>query len=590
MDAHHGALPLSFTGTTTGLTTLPLRSWKGAFVMTAYNTKMKTTPRTPGRLKTAPTATGRTHEGAPGYLNDAKTELFLRAAGTFAGQSTMYETAKARDARLVMLSRSIAVTADGMNWLLGFVPWLRTSGFMRTAPVLIASEAVAARLGAGMNGGNRQVIAAAVARSDEPGELVAYWRTHIGTTLPMAVKRGLSDALNRVYSEYALLKYDTASHGYRFGDVIELVRPTAKAPADLMDRMPADRLEEFTSEGVQAYLGSWEARQNDLYRYAIDRRHDRGNPIPSSLKMIAANLDLRWRVTKEGDTTALTDAASLRAAGFTWEDALSLAGKDVDKKALWEAAIPQMGYMALLRNLRNFDQAGVSDKVASKITAKLTDPAQVARSRQLPFRFLTAYREAPSLRWSYPLDQALTASMGNVPKLAGRTLILIDTSSSMSWAVSGRSDVRRWDLSALFGLALARACDHADVWSFSTRAMPWQPVRGESLLKSLERWKQGWFLTGGTETAAAVRATFANHDRVVVVTDDEVARDCMQVTQTVPEKVHLFTFNVVGGTQSSFPTGRYRHLLGGITDSSFGLIPVLEAGANGSWPWEVDSH
>jgi hypothetical protein len=40
--------------------------------------------------------------------------------------------------------------------------------------------------------------------------------------------------------------------------------------------------------------------------------------------------------------------------------------------------------MALLRNLRNFDDADVGDEVA----AKLSDPDEIARSRQFPYRFV----------------------------------------------------------------------------------------------------------------------------------------------------------------------------------------------------------
>ena len=75
-----------------------------------------------------------------------------------------------------------------------------------------------------------------------------------------------------------------------------------------------------------------------------------------------------------------------------------------------------MGYMALLRNLRNFDQAGVSDAVAAQVAARLADPAQVARSRQLPMRFLSAYRARPSLRWAYPLEQALGLASATFPR------------------------------------------------------------------------------------------------------------------------------------------------------------------------------
>jgi hypothetical protein len=62
----------------------------------------------------------------------------------------------------------------------------------------------------------------------------------------------------------------------------------------------------------------------------------------------------------------------------TWENALSFAGSRVDKARLWTALIPAMGYTALLRNLRNFDEAGVPDDVAARVAARLADPEQVA--------------------------------------------------------------------------------------------------------------------------------------------------------------------------------------------------------------------
>ena len=49
----------------------------------------------------------------------------------------------------------------------------------------------------------------------------------------------------------------------------------------------------------------------------------------------------------------------------------------------------------------------MSDAVAAQVGARLADPAEVARSRQLPLRFLAAHRHAPSLRWGSEL--ALTA-------------------------------------------------------------------------------------------------------------------------------------------------------------------------------------
>lgn len=74
----------------------------------------------------------------------------------------------------------------------GFLPWLRDEANMRSAPVVAALEAVRARLAAGLNGGNRQLVASVLRRADEPGEALAYWtsthgRAAIGGGMPSSV-------------------------------------------------------------------------------------------------------------------------------------------------------------------------------------------------------------------------------------------------------------------------------------------------------------------------------------------------------------------------------------------------------------------
>jgi hypothetical protein len=34
--------------------------------------------------------------------------------------------------------------------------------------------------------------------------------------------------------------------------------------------------------------------------------------------------------------------------------------------------------------------------------------------------------------------------------------------------------------------------------------------------------------------------------------------------------------------------GPYRHEMGGLTDHTFGLIPLLEKGVSGQWPWKLE--
>jgi hypothetical protein len=510
-----------------------------------------------------------THEGAPGSARDEKSELFLLAVTNMVGEKTFYESADQRDERFERLVRAVAVADPA--WMLGFVGWLRSGANMRTASVVAAAEAVKARLDAKLpsvpayevpghstdRGVERTLVDVALQRADEPGELLAYWTSRYGRKIPKPVKRGAADAVTRLYNEYALLKYDTASKGYRFADVIDLVHPSPKAP--------------------------W---QGILFMQALERRHNRPPQADrNALPMLTANEELRAEAL--GDLSVLLDAERLKAAGMTWEDVLSLAGSKLPKGKLWEALIPSMGFMALLRNLRGFDEAGVSDAVAQTVAAKLADPAQVARSRQLPMRFLSAYRAAPSLRWSYPLEQALGHSLTNIPELAGRTLILIDVSGSMTDGFSKDGTLHRWDAAALFGLALAQRCAHPDVVAFDGQTSVFKVQRVESVLKGLERFRsEGHFRGGGTQTTDAVRRHYTQHDRVVVLTDEQYGGYWVGDPGSVlPPTTPLYTWNLAGYQAGHTAAKPGRWTFGGLTDAGFRMIPLIERGVDGHWPW-----
>lgn len=519
-------------------------------------------------VTTGPDQVGPTGEGGAGYARDLRSEVFLLAVSHLGGADTFYESAEKRDTRYAHLVGRAAV-ADP-EWTAAFLGWLRDEGNLRTAALVGAAEFVHARLthageraesaapakGAAPAASNRRVVASVLQRADEPGEMLAYWTAVHGRAVPKAVKRGVADAVVRLYDEHALLKYDSRGRGFRFGDVIDVVHPSPR-----------------------------DAGQGDLFRHALDRRHRRDDPIPESLRVLAARADLTtWTGKRKRKLLARADAATvLRGAGMTWE---SLAGwlQGPMDAAAWSAVIPTMGYMALLRNLRNFDQAGVPDEVAATVAARLADPEQVARSRQLPMRFLSAHRAAPSPRWGPALEQALQASLVNVPALPGRTLVLVDRSGSMWDRLSARSNLTRADAAAIFGTAVALRSAKADLVAFGT---DWQviPVRpDEPLLPVIARFGQH----GGTNTAEAVAANYRGHDRIVIVTDEQAAQSGGQsVSRAVPWDVPLYTWNLAGYRRGHSRSGtRNRHTFGGLSDVAFRMIPLLERGHDARWPWE----
>ncbi|MFF9346247.1 TROVE domain-containing protein [Streptomyces sp. NPDC014734] len=522
--------------------------------MARFNTRVAR-PRATSPVKSTG-RTARNHQGGLGTLRDNRSELFLLAVANFVSQRTFYEDAEERDNRFTELVRILAV--GDPEWTAGLLHWLRREGQMRTASLVGAAEYVKARLDAGAEDGpsNRRVVDSVLLRADEPGELLGYWTSRHGRAVPKPVKRGIADAVRRLYNGTSLLKYDTASKGYRFGDILNLVHasPDPEKP--------------------------W---QGELFRYALDRRHHPDAAVvPAGNRTLVAHRALMELPVEErrAVVTGADGPERLAAAGMTWEALAGWLQGPMDAAA-WEAVIPSMGAMALVRNLRNFDEAGVSDEAAARVAARISDPDVVAASRQFPFRYLAAYRHAPSLRWAHALEKALGHSLEQVPALSGRTLVLVDRSGSMWSPLSDRSQLDRADAAAIFGTALALRADRADLVQFGTGSAPVDLRRGESVLKVLERFGN----LGGTNTAEAVRRHYRKHDRVLIVTDEQ-ASYATDATAAVPSTVPVYTWNLAGYRFGHAPSGTgNRHTFGGLSDAAFRMVPLLEAGRDADWPW-----
>lgn len=570
-----------------------LRDWRGfAFQgevrKMAFNTKDTRASRAVGSAptKVSTVASGFTGNRHVGYAADARTELFLAGVSSFFGQDAFYEKGDAQAERFVKLVRQVAV--EDAVWLLSYVTWLRRDGNIRSAAVVAGLEGAKALLDSGhktepgVNIGMPRLLASAgILRADEPGEALAYWASRYGNVkktkagrlsapkLPKPIKRGLADACLRVINERNVAKFDTDSKGFRFADVLNLCHVDPKV--------------------------KW---RDDLFGWLVASRYGKVE-IPDTLNLLRTRAYL-LSLPVESRRAQLDHPEALKQAGMTWEALSGWLQGPMDAQA-WEAIIPSMGYMALIRNLRNFDQAGVSDKVAYQVAAKIADPDEVKRSKQFPFRIQSAFSTAPSLRWGHPLSKALDLSLGNVPQLSGRTLVLVDTSGSMDVPFSKDGKVKRWDAAALFGIALAHRSAGVDLWSYSgggawstqdrLQLKKFDVTKGSEILAECGRWISGGYnFGGGTPTAAALRKLYDRHDRVIVLTDEQADQDMHgTVDQAILAEVPMYTFNLAGYKMHATPGTRTRHHFGGLTDQAFTLIPMIEAGIEGGWPWEQSS-
>jgi TROVE domain-containing protein len=196
----------------------------------------------------------------------------------------------------------------------------------------------------------------------------------------------------------------------------------------------------------------------------------------------------------------------------TWEVALSSVGASVaEKREVWERLLHErkLGALALLRNLRNMKQAGVTEALVIRALESMET------SRVLPFRFLAAARHAP--QWEEPLERAMFSSLAGQLKLPGRTALLVDVSGSMNYVLSRQSEMLRTD--AAYGLAilLREICERALVYSFSDELAAVTPRRGFALRDAIDASQSH----SGTYLGKALAEIREPYDRIIVITDEQ---------------------------------------------------------------------
>jgi 60 kDa SS-A/Ro ribonucleoprotein len=192
----------------------------------------------------------------------------------------------------------------------------------------------------------------------------------------------------------------------------------------------------------------------------------------------------------------------------TWEVALSSGG---EKREAWERLLRErkLGALALLRNLRNMKQAGVDEELV------LAGLESLNTTRVLPFRFLAAARHVPE--WEEPLERAMLSALGEREKLPGRTVLLVDVSGSMTYALSRQSEMLRTD--AAYGLAilLREVCEKVSVYTFSNDLVEVPARHGFALRDALDASQSH----NATYLGKALEKIREKYDRIIVITDEQ---------------------------------------------------------------------
>ena len=392
-----------------------------------------------------------THEGGPAKPVNTTQQLRRLVLPCLLWEDSFYV-----DGKTIAEQIADAVKASPPSVAAAVAIEAREKFHLRHVPLLVVREMARLHPGTSIVG---DTLARVIQRPDEIGEFCAiYWqdtgssRRNFGKGQPLSaqVKKGLAKALGK-FDQYQLAKYAKGG-GVRLRDVMFLTQPKPDAGmAETWKRLADDE------------IGAADA------------------------------------VSKLGDSTG------------TWESDLSRAGAGADKAEVWTVKLRSgtLGYLALLRNLRNMVEAGVD--------LELIRAAIVARKgagRVLPFRYVAAARTVPQLEPE--IDRALCDTVAEMRPLPGKTVVLVDVSGSMDARMAAKSELDRIDAAA----ALASIVPgDVRVFTFSAQTVEVPPRRGMAGVDAIKR-SQPHASTMLGEAVTRING-LRGVDRLIVVSDEQ---------------------------------------------------------------------
>lgn len=229
--------------------------------------------------------------------------------------------------------------------------------------------------------------------------------------------------------------------------------------------------------------------------------------------------------------TAERQVALLQSLRVRWD----LLADKARGPAVWTEIARGMGPQALRMNLNTLHRHGVfaDPQAVREVAARLKNPDEIRRARQFPYQYFAAYLNLSSeipQSIKTVLNEAAEIACGNVPQLPGPVVIGLDTSGSMSSAITGNrgggstSRMRCVDVAALVAAALLRRNPESIIIPFDTQAYDARFDPSDSILSMAQRLAQ--YGGGGTDCSLPLhKANEAYAHRrlagIVLVSDNE---------------------------------------------------------------------
>ncbi|MCU0430185.1 MAG: TROVE domain-containing protein [Cytophagaceae bacterium] len=481
------------------------------------------------------------YEGGKAFRLTPEWELYS-AVVTASLSDMMYEKADDRLARIISL-----ISISDPLFVAQLAIYTREKMHLRSVPLVLAVELAKIHSGDSLV---KNTVYRIIQRADEITELLAYYQAsnkRIGTKklnkLSKQLQKGVAEAFGK-FDEYQFAKYNREAQ-VKLRDALFIVHPKA------------------TNEQQQALF-------NKIVKDTLE--------IPYTWEVELSRLGQQKYATKENQHLAF--------------------------KAKWEELIlsGRLGYMALLRNLRNILELQVSSDAMKKVGEILSSETQVRNSKQLPFRFLSAYREVQKVNSSYVgfimdcLEKAVFISAENIKgfDLNTRVLIASDVSGSMYSAISKNSSIQNYDIGLILSMLMRNRSTNVETGIFGDTwtliHLPKAGVLGNSQkLRSMEG--QVGYSTNGFLVIKDLIARKQKMDKILFFTDMQLwdstngthslSNEWNIYKKSIAPEAKLYLFDLAGHGQVAVSLkDRDVFLIAGWSDKVFDVLNAIENGSN----------
>jgi len=376
-------------------------------------------------------------------------------------------------------------------------------------------------------------------RLDDILEIIAcYQALNPGKPLPNSIKRGFKSALESA-DTYELAKYQGKGKSVSMVDVVNLVHPKPK-------------------RGME-----------DAFR-----------------KLMTGELKQFDTVEDKNTTAGQEVAAKVKAGTITKAQAeveLKEAKEDNYRELITSKKI---GYLALLRNLRNILNNSKDVDLIDSACGLLTNQEFIRKSLVFPYQIDLALEVILDEVSSSPvrnkviaaLDKAYELSVPNMTEMGmhGRTAVVLDSSGSMTTPIvlsnkkhGSKSAIEKASLiAATFAKGLG-----ADVFHFAnhTEAIKVNHLDSINTLKNQIAGKQG--AVGYGTAFESINRVVKGYDRVFIISDMQ-GRD--QVLTKFENNTHVYCVNIAGYGSSTIKPGSKVYQLFGYSSEMYELAKKVE--------------